>query len=173
MKQTVYNSRYLKVEEETCKIKGRKIKMIKEVKADAVFVLPELDNGKLLVEKNYRPLIRKHTYEFPAGYVDKNEKPADAAARELEEETGYVAGEVRHLISVYSSVGWGTQKYHFYYAKKLKKGRRNLGPAESIKVLRLYPKQINKMIINGNIVDEQTVFAFLYYATYAKNKWTL
>ncbi len=51
--------------------------------------MPQLRDGRFLVERNYRHVLKQRMYEFPAGYVEKGETPKAAALRELKEETGY------------------------------------------------------------------------------------
>lgn len=170
MKKVVYNGKYLKIEEETLRIKGRHKTIFIEKRDDVVFIIPQLPNGRLLIERHYRPQIKKYLYEFPAGYVNKNETPKKAALRELEEETGYSAGEIKPLISVYWSAGRGPQKGHFFYASSLRKGRMGLDPKEMLKVREISIKGLNRMIANGKITDSAMVLAFLYYLSYARNK---
>jgi ADP-ribose pyrophosphatase len=168
MKKVVFRSKYLTVEEERVGKRGKTILI--ERKGDVVFVVPKLPSGKLLMERHYRPQIKKYLYEFPAGYVNKNETPIRAAARELEEETGYVAGKIKPLISVYWSAGWGPQKGHFFYASDLRKGRRRLEPGEILEAKEMRVNDVNRMIANGKIADSATALAFLYYVAYVQNE---
>lgn len=62
-------------------------------------------SGRLLLIRQFRPPARRRVLEFPAGLVEIGEDPAAAAARELREETGYAAGEIRIRPSAYSSAG--------------------------------------------------------------------
>lgn len=82
----------------------------------SVIVLPVTTDGEVLFIRQYRYAIDRHVIELPAGLIDPGEAPADAAVRELVEETSYQAGDLRFLAAAYVSPGYTQEKSHFYVA---------------------------------------------------------
>jgi ADP-ribose pyrophosphatase len=168
MAKVVFSGRHLKILEETLDMRGRKKTLLSEVKSDTVFVVARLPNGKLLTERHYRPRIRKYLTEFVSGYINDNEKPMHAAVRELEEETGYVAGELRHLATIFGSPGWGRQRWHFFYATKLRKGRQGMDPDEVLTVKEASPSAVRGMMARHELRDPASLLLFFFYSCYVK-----
>ena len=84
---------------------------------DAVAVVPVLDDGRVLLLKQYRQPLRGHLLELPAGKMDvDDEPPEEVARRELAEETGHAARELRHLTTFHNSAGWSTERTHVFLA---------------------------------------------------------
>ncbi len=168
MAKVVFSGRHLRILEETLNIQGRKKTFLTEIKSDTVFVVAQLPNGKLLVERHYRPRIRRYMMEFVFGYINDNEKPRHAAARELKEETGYVAGELRHLATIFGSPGWGRQKWHFFYATKLRKGRQEMDPDEILTVKAMRPSAVRSMMARHELRDPASLLLFFFYSRYVE-----
>ena len=76
----------------------------------AAVVIPVLDNGALLFERQYRYPLRQVFYEFPAGKIDPGEEAFATAKRELLEETGYTAQTWRHLGVMHPCVGYSDER---------------------------------------------------------------
>ena len=85
----------------------------------AAAVLAFDENGRVILVKQDR-FPHGPTLEIPAGTLEQNESPRACAARELEEETGYTAGRMSHLVSFYPSIGYSTEIIHCYVATKIK-----------------------------------------------------
>jgi ADP-ribose pyrophosphatase len=92
-----------------------------ESKWDAVIVVPLLDDGRIVLEKIYRHPYRHWFIECPAGGIEPGEDPLHAAARELEEETGYQAGKTRLLGSYEAMPGLLRMRLYVVLATELKK----------------------------------------------------
>ncbi len=86
---------------------------------DAVHVVALLDDEQVLLVRQYRYPISKNLLEIPAGGIDKGESPQQAANRELLEETGYQAADIKHLGSFFSAPGSSSEVSHFYLATGL------------------------------------------------------
>jgi ADP-ribose pyrophosphatase len=124
---------------------------------DAVAVLGETDDGKLILLKNFRYPVGEELYEVPAGLIDKDEKPEDAARRELEEETGYKADRVNVVGEFYTSPGFITEKLYLFVAHGLKKGEQKLEPAEEgLVVIELHKDEGAALLLNNNVRDIKT-----------------
>jgi len=105
---------------------NKEIGMIYIDSPDAVVIIPVTKEKKLVTIKQYRYVVDKHGFEFPAGIVDKNEIPEQTAKRELEEETGYVADELIKLGEVYEAYSQVNRKMHIFLARVSEMGEQKL-----------------------------------------------
>ncbi|MCK4891812.1 MAG: NUDIX hydrolase, partial [Candidatus Pacebacteria bacterium] len=88
--------------------------------ADIVSVIPVTDNGKIILIKQFRPPVGRMVIEFPAGLRDEGENLQVSALRELQEETGYQAGEIRKLFAGPVSAGLSSEFLTVFLATDLK-----------------------------------------------------
>ncbi|MGM0436710.1 MAG: NUDIX hydrolase [Bacillota bacterium] len=129
-----------------------------------VTIIAQNEDNKILMVKQYRKAVEKMLLELPAGKLDDGEMPAECAARELWEETGYRPKEVKKLFSFYTSPGYSNEKLHLYLAKDLQfEPGDGLDPGEFIKHALLDPAEIMEKIKNEKIVDGKTIVGLLYY----------
>ena len=144
---------------------------------NAVAVLPIMDNGDLVLLKNYRHPIKDSILEVPAGLIDdidrlgsdKIEIELKAAQRELKEETGYTADEWSCAGEFYTSPGWTTEKVTLFVAKKLKAGVQELEETEKdIIVVNTKLDKALFMIKHGAIKDMKTALLIQHYAAMKK-----
>lgn len=129
----------------------------------AVAVVPILDSGQVCLIRNYRLAVERALIEVPAGTLEVGEPPEATARRELAEETGYVAGELRHLTTFYMSPGILNERMHVFVATGLRPGpaKRELG--EEIDNLLVAWEEALTMIRDGRIEDGKTIAALLFY----------
>ena len=127
----------------------------------AVAILPLLENGDVLLVKQYRKPIEEFLLEVPAGKLEPNEEPLECAKRELEEETGYRAKKWKYLGYIYTTPGFSNEKIHLYLAKDLEQTFQNTDEDEFIEVIRLSEKEALDLIREGEIVDSKTICIFL------------
>ncbi len=135
---------------------------------DVSVVVPITNDGKILVERHYRYSADTWTTEVPAGKVDDGESPDQCAARELEEETGYKAREMKRIASFYVMPHRSNYKIHVYLATGLSKTRQRLEKDEFIEVREETLDNLMLMLKNGELVDQKTATALLYYSAFAK-----
>ena len=102
--------------------------------------------------------------EVPAGTIENGEEPARCAARELQEETGYRAGSMSHLLTYYPSIGYNTERIHCYVATGLSPAPRRPDDDEKITVERIGLKALIRMIKAGKVSDSKTICAVLTHA---------
>ena len=89
----------------------------------AAAVVPVMEDGRILMVRQYRNALDRYTLEIPAGGLNGPEEPTmEAAARELEEETGYHAGEIKWLITIRTTVAFCNEKIDIYVATDLTPG---------------------------------------------------
>lgn len=129
-------------------------------------VVAVLPNGKILMERQYRPAIGAETLELPAGARETpDEDPKKTARRELEEETGYRCGRLIFLAEVCSAPSWCDEKTYIYLAENIRTaGGRHLDEAEEIRLETYTLKQLLSMIRRGAICDAKTVAGITAYA---------
>ena len=126
-------------------------------------VILALVGGDVLFVRQYRHPAGQALLELPAGKLEKGEDPAQCAARELEEETGYRPGSVRSLGSFYASPGYCTEILHLYAAEQLTATAQNLDHDEELEVVRLPLDDAVAACFDGRIVDSKTALALLIY----------
>lgn len=132
------------------------------------------DQERLLLVKQFRKPLEKVILEIPAGKIDPEESqtPERTAARELEEETGYRAGKLKHVSSMYLSPGFANELMHIYHAIDLQKVENPLAQDED-EVLELYAltfAEAKQAIVDQLICDAKTMYAIQYWELLIKGK---
>ncbi len=159
----IYADKILRLEKKRINGKAHPFDIIKS--KDAVAIIPLLEN-KIVLERQYRVAVGKELYEIPAGHIEKGEKPENAAKRELQEETGYVAKRVEHIFSAYSSPGYLTEKLYFYIATGLIKGKSHKDIDEVIKTKVMPIDDAIKLIKEKKIIDMKTIAGILFFKNF-------
>lgn len=137
----------------------------------AAAVVAVREDGKLLMVRQYRNALERETLELPAGGLNSREEPtAAAAARELEEETGYVCGSLELLNSIFTTVAFCNEKIDIYLATGLKPGRQHLDADEFLNVEAYELEELKKMIFDCRIQDSKTICGILTYAAKLSEK---
>ena len=131
----------------------------------AAAVLPVLDDGRILMVRQYRNALERETLEIPAGARDDVNEPRQVcAARELEEETGYRAGKLELLITVATTVAFCNEVIEIYLATDLKKtGGQHLDENEFVEVGAYTIEELKDMVFAQKIQDSKTVAAIMAY----------
>jgi ADP-ribose pyrophosphatase len=131
----------------------------------AAAVVAVREDGKLLMVRQYRNALERETLELPAGGLNGREEPTiKAAARELEEETGYVSSDLELLTSIYTTVAFCNEKIDIYLAVNLKPGTQHLDEDEFLNVEAWSVGELKQMIFDGKIQDSKTICGVLTYA---------
>lgn len=159
----VYDGRLLHVKCDTVELPNGEQTTREWIKhPGAAAVLPLLDDGNIILVRQYRYPVQQVTLEIPAGKLDvAGEEPLGCAKRELQEETGYTADEYVKLISLATTVGFSDEFIHIYLARGLKAGKQNLDEDEFINVVKMPLGKALELVKNNVIVDAKSVTALL------------
>ncbi|QOR94369.1 NUDIX hydrolase [Thermosphaera chiliense] len=131
---------------------------------EAVVVLPFIDGERIILIKQFRPSIEDYIVEVPAGVIDSGETPEEAARRELEEEIGYIPGELTLLGEYYPTPGYSTEKMYFYLARNLRYVGAKPEKYEIIEPFTVTLKEAYSMVEENVLKDMKTVLALLLYS---------
>ena len=167
IKKRIYDGKIVQLDTYNLTIEGRKVRreIIKHPGAAAILAFDE--KGKIILVRQHRfPL--GYILEIPAGTLEKGESPKRCALREIQEETGYKAKKMTHLITYYPSVGYNTEEIHCFIASGLTQVKKKLDTDEFITVKKMELPRLIKMIKSGKIIDSKTICAVMVYA--AKKK---
>jgi ADP-ribose pyrophosphatase len=134
----------------------------------SVVVLPVLEDGRILMIRQYRHAARQYLWELVAGRIDEGEKVKEAAARELREETGYAAKRYSEFLDVFPTPGFLEERMHILLAKGLTEGQAE--PEEDEKIIsRAYKaEELKQMMQRGKLRDGKSIAGILYYLTFLR-----
>ncbi len=172
--QRIYSGRVLNLDMDSVRFPNGTtgtLEMIRHPGASAV--LPFLDDPgdpdpRVVLIRQFRHAADGFIYEIPAGRLDPGEAPETCARRELEEETGFQAGQLDHLTTVFTTPGFIDEKIHLYLAATLTRGQHQREADEFMEVCELRWKQVMEMIRTGEIVDGKTLTAILFVQGFVK-----
>jgi len=140
----------------------RAIREIAEHPGGAV-VLPVLDDGRVVFVRQKRYPVDEYVVELPAGKLEPGESPENCARRELKEETGYDAADIRRLTTIYTTPGFCTEKLHIFLARDLVEGKQSLEEGElDLKLISMLPDEAYRKVWDGEIVDAKTIAGLFF-----------
>ncbi|GJM68060.1 hypothetical protein HMSSN036_02760 [Paenibacillus macerans] len=118
----VFSGKMISLQVDTVKLPDGTLATREVVKHPGAVAVLAVHEGRLLLVDQYRQAMGRCEMEIPAGKLEKGEDPLEAAARELQEETGYTCGKLTHLHSFYTSPGFADEIIHLYWAEELSAG---------------------------------------------------
>ncbi len=128
----------------------------------AVAVLALLDNGNLIMERQFRYAAQREFVEIPAGKIDTHEDILATAQRELLEETGYVAAEWQHLTTAWPCIGYADERIEYFLARGLSHQGRQLDDGEFLEVFELSLADALEWVRTGKINDAKTIVGLFW-----------
>ena len=130
----------------------------------AAAVIPVMDDGKILMVKQYRNALERDTLEIPAGKLDDpDEEGIVCASRELKEETGYSSDDLEWLLTIRTTVAFCDERIEVFVARNLIPGEQHLDEDEFVDVKAYKLEELKGMIFEGKIQDSKTMAAILAY----------
>ena len=139
----------------------------------AVVVIGLLDDGKVLLERQFRYPVGQVMKEFPAGKLDAGETPLFCAQRELLEETGYRAREWAYAGPLHLAIGYSTEVIHVFFARGLTAGERQLDADEFLDVCSMTPEQLLDGVRTGQVTDAKTLSCCVWLQNVQSGAWQL
>ncbi|GAB7024990.1 NUDIX hydrolase [Geotalea toluenoxydans] len=160
----VFNGIVVNIEQMEVKIGGKGWHRYQVVRhPGGVAILPLHDDGTVTLIRQLRPATGGFTLEIPAGRLCPGEEPTNCSHRELMEETGLIATNLRPLGFIHSSPGFLDEVIHLFLATGLSQGKAQPEDYEDIEAVRLPMDEALEMALNGRIADGKTIAA-LYRA---------
>lgn len=139
----------------------------------AVMVVPILDDGRLLVERQWRHPLRRAFLEFPAGKLDPGEAPGDCARRELAEETGFRAREWARAGVMHNAIAYSDERIEVWFARGLQAGPQRLDAGEFLELESHPLEALEAWAAEGRITDAKTLVGLLWLRHARDGRWAL
>lgn len=139
----------------------------------AVVVIPLLDDGRVVLERQYRYPVGQVMIEFPAGKLDAGEDPLVCGQRELLEETGYTARQWARAGAMHLAIAYSDEVIHIYFARGLTLGQRRLDEGEFLDVFTATPAELLDWSRTGALTDAKTLTCLVWLQNVLSGAWTL
>jgi ADP-ribose pyrophosphatase len=139
----------------------------------AVMIVPLLDDGRLVVERQYRYPVAQVMLEFPAGKLEAGEAPLTCAIRELAEETGYRATEWARAGITHNAIAYSTEGIEIWFARGLSIGAAQLDDGEFLDVAIATLEELEDAARLGTLTDVKTLVGLLWLRHWRDARWSL
>jgi len=139
----------------------------------AVMIVAQCDDGRLVLERQYRYPVQAVMVEFPAGKLDPGEASLACAQRELLEETGYTAREWARAGLLHPVISYSTEFIDIWFARGLVQGARKLDAGEFLDVFTATPAELLAWCANGQVTDAKTLTGALWLQNVLSGAWVL
>ena len=139
----------------------------------AVMVVPLLDDGRLVIERQWRYPLARVMIEFPAGKIDAGEPPLLCGVRELAEETGYRAAEWARAGILHNAIAYSNEGIEIWFARGLTLGERSLDAGEFLEVGSASLDELDDMAQRGELTDGKTLIGMLWLQNWRAGRWPL
>jgi ADP-ribose pyrophosphatase len=173
-RETLVQGRFLQVLRDTVRLPdGGQATREYVVHPGAVMIIPVLDDGRVVLERQYRYPVGRAMIEFPAGKLDAGESPQACAERELFEETGYRAAEWAHAGVLHPVISYSTEFIDIWFARGLVAGERQLDAGEFLDVFTLPVDELLAACRDGRVTDAKTLTGALWLQNLRSGAWSL
>ena len=139
----------------------------------AVMIVPLLDDGRLVLERQFRYPVARVLLEFPAGKIDPGESTLACAQRELVEETGYRAREWACAGVLHNAAAYSTEGIEIWFARGLSEGERRLDAGEFIELRLMTEPELDRHAAAGELSDMKTLAGLMWLQKWRAGHWPL
>ena len=139
----------------------------------AVMIVAMLDDGRVVLERQYRYPLHAVMIEFPAGKLDVAESSLACAKRELQEETGYSAREWVRAGVLHTAIAYSTEFIDIWFARGLTLGKQQLDAGEFLEVFSATPGELMSWCASGQVTDAKTLTGMLWLTNMLSGAWPL
>ena len=158
----VYTGKTISLKVDTVEVPNRGYQKREIVEHNgAVGIVAITPENKVVLDRQYRKAVEKELWEIPAGKIEIGENPKECAIRELKEETGYSAENMKLIHKFYTSAGFSNQKIYIFLAENLIQGERDLDEDEFLEVHEIDKDEVYNMIARNEIEDAKTSIGML------------
>lgn len=172
--KTVYDGKFLKVECDLIELPDGKQTHREYIRhPGAVVVLPLFDDGRVLLERQFRYPMHREFIEFPAGKIDPGESDLDCAKRELEEETGYSAKEWTYVCTIHNAIAYSDERLELFLARGLTAGTPKLDEGEFLECFTATVPELLEMVRKGDITDVKTIIGSFWLEKIVAGSWDM
>lgn len=172
--RVVFRGALLEVRRDTVRLPGgREAGREYIVHPGAVVVVPLRDDGRLVMERQFRYPLGRVLLELPAGKVDAGEGPLATAVRELAEETGYRAREWARAGVMHTAVAYSDECIEIWFARGLTPGEQRLDDGEHLDVVYVDPADLDAMGARGEVTDAKTLVGLMWLQRWRAGAWAL
>jgi ADP-ribose pyrophosphatase len=170
----VYDGSFLKVHKDRIKLpNGAETTREYFRHPGAVVIIPVLEDGSVLLERQFRYPNNRVFIELPAGKIDKGEDPLASAIRELQEETGYTASEWDFITTIHNAIAYSDEHLDIYLARGLEKGEQKLDEGEFLELISASVDELLEMVRTGQISDVKTIIGIFWLDKLRSGNWKL
>lgn len=139
----------------------------------AVMVIGLLDDGRVVLERQYRHPMQSVMIEFPAGKRDRDESSLACAQRELLEETGYCARRWAFAGRLAPTIAYSDEIIDIWFARDLLLGERRLDEGEFLDIFSATPEELRTWCRSGAVIDCKTLVGMLWLDQVLRGDWVL
>jgi ADP-ribose pyrophosphatase len=139
----------------------------------AVAVIPVLDDGRIVMVRQYRHAVGQILLELPAGKIDPGEPVLACAVRELREETGYTAREWARACRIHNAAAYSTEGIEIWMARGLEPGPQALDAGEFLEVVAMTEDELDRLAQAGELTDVKTLVGLQWLRQWRRGEWSL
>jgi len=171
--QLAYDGNFLKVARDRIRLPDGKVTEREYIRhPGAVVILPLLDDGRVLLERQFRYPLGRVFIEFPAGKIDPNEDALDCAKRELQEETGYTASDWHFVCTIHNAIAYSDEHLDLFLARGLAAGPARLDEGEFLETFSASLPEMLELVRSGQITDVKTIIGTFWLEKIIAGTWT-
>ncbi|MCS0581633.1 NUDIX hydrolase [Massilia pinisoli] len=170
--ELAYDGHFLKVSRDRVKLPDGKITQREFIRhPGAVVILALFDDGRVLLERQFRYPNDQVFIEFPAGKIDPGEASLACAKRELEEETGYTATDWHFVCTIHNAIAYSDEHLDLFLARGLTAGDAKLDDGEFLETFTATLPELLEMVKRGDVTDVKTVIGAFWLEKIAAGTW--